>query len=267
MDAGMWDRARQVAVVGSAVLALAGSAVGSGAFGGTPIQDAAGGALAADATLLAPGTGAFQIWGVIYLGLIAYAVHQALPGQAARTRHRRVGWPAAASMLLNAAWILAVQAGALLLSVPVIAALLAVLVAIVLRLGPAGSVADRLIGDGSFGLYLGWVAIATVADITALLQQADFEGLGLDPAAWAVGVLAAAALIGVAASRGDGARLAPAVALAWGLAWIAVARGTGEPRSAPVAAAAAAAAVVVLAAPAVLRLRGRVAAARPAASG
>ena len=252
---GRSDRVRQVVVVVSVVLAIVGAAVGSGAFGGTPIQDAAGGALAADATLLAPGTGAFQIWSVIYLGLIGYAVLQALPSQAPRARHRRVGWLAAASMLLNAAWILSIQAGLLALSVPVIVALLAVLVAIVLRLGPAKGWADRVLGDGAFGLYLGWVTIATVANVTALLQQAGFTGLGLAPEGWAIAVLVAATLIGVGTATRDGARFGPALSLAWGLAWIAVARASGAPESAPITIAAAAAAVVVLAAPAILRTR------------
>lgn len=250
------DRVRQVVVIMSVVLAIVGSAIGSGAFGGTPIAEAAGGALAADATLLAPGAGAFQIWSVVYLGLLAYAVHQALPKQAARDRHRRVGWWAAASMLLNAAWILSIQAGLLALSVPVIVALVAVLVVTVLRLGPADGWPDRLIGDGTFGLYLGWVTIATVANATALLQQTGFAGFGVTSAAWAVLVLLVAAAIGVGTAAGDDARFAPAIALAWGLGWIAVARAAGEPQSAVVAVAASVAAVVVLLAPVVLRTRG-----------
>ena len=251
------DRVRSGVVTASVVLAIVGSAIGSGAFGGTPIQDAAGGALAADATLLAPGTGAFQIWSVVYLGLIAYAVLQALPSRRTSARHRRIGWLAAASMLLNAAWILSIQAGLLALSVPVIAALLAVLVAIVLRLGPAEGVVERVIGDGTFGLYLGWVTIATVANVTALLQQGGFTGFGLAPVGWAVAVLVVAVLIGVGTALRDGGRVAPAFALAWGLAWIAIARSAAEPQSAPVAVAAAVAALVVVLVPVAMRLRHR----------
>ena len=50
------DRVRQVVVLVGALLAVAAAAIGSGAFGGTPIQDAAGGALSADATPVAPDT-------------------------------------------------------------------------------------------------------------------------------------------------------------------------------------------------------------------
>src|ERR1700712_5182689 len=121
------DVLRQVTVLASAVIAIVGSFIGSGAAGGTPIQDAAGGALAADATPIAPGGPAFAVWTVIYAGLIAYAIWQLLPAQRRDPRQRTLGYPIAASLLLNAAWILSVQFGLLGVSVPVIIALLAVL--------------------------------------------------------------------------------------------------------------------------------------------
>ncbi|MBW4042657.1 MAG: tryptophan-rich sensory protein [Acidobacteria bacterium] len=251
------DVVRIVVVAASVVLAVVGSAIGSGAFGGTPIQDAADGALAADATLLAPGTGAFQIWGAVYLGLIAYAAYQAVPSQRTRARHRRIGGLAAASMLLNAAWILSIQFGLLVLSVPIIAALLAVLAALVLRLGPPASWVDRLLGDGVFGLYLGWVTIATVADVTTVLQQAGFTGLGMPDVLWAVVLLAVAAALGVGLALRTGGRFAAALSLSWGLVWIAIARSIGAPQSSTVSIAAAVAAVVVLLAPVVIRVRAR----------
>ncbi len=85
------------------------SFLGSGAGAGTPVSEAAGGALSSDATAVAPGGAAFSIWTLIYLGLIGLAVWQALPGHRANARQRQAGWWIAASMLLNATWILAVQ--------------------------------------------------------------------------------------------------------------------------------------------------------------
>lgn len=251
------DRVRQVVVSMSAVLAVIGAFVGSGAAGGTPIQDAAGGALDADATLIAPGRGAFSIWSVIYLGLLAYAVWQWLPAQASAERHRRLGYWIAASLLLNAAWILSVQAGLLWLSLPVIAVLLVVLVAaflITLRMRPAGTL-DAVITDGTIGLYLGWVCVATAANTAAVLVAAGFAGFGLDPAVWGVTVVALAGLVGVLLALRDQGRLAPSASLCWGLAWIAVARLTAEPASAATAIAAIAAIAIVVAVTIVARLR------------
>ncbi|MFF2371558.1 tryptophan-rich sensory protein [Agromyces sp. NPDC058110] len=227
------DLARQVAVAVSAVIAVVGSFVGSGAAGGQRVQDAAGGALAADATLVAPGGGAFAVWSLIYFGLLAYAVWQFLPAQRAAERHRRVGPWVAASMLLNAAWILSVQADLLWLSVPIIVALLAVLVVafrICLALPPKG-VIDAIATDGTLGLYLGWVCVATIANTAAALVAAGFDGFGLPPETWAVALVAIAGLLGMALAVWDHGRIAPALTLSWGLAWIAVARLTDEPYS------------------------------------
>lgn len=242
------DLARQLTVAVSAVLAVIGSFIGSGAAGGQPVQDAAGGALAADATLIAPGTGAFGIWSVIYFGLLAYAVWQFLPAQRAAARHRRLGYPIAASLLLNAAWILSVQFDLLWLSVPVIVALLVVLVVafrICLALPPR-NVLDTIVTDGTVGLYLGWVIVAAAANITAALVAAGWDGWGIPPETWAVVVVALAGLVGIALAVWDRGRVAPTLSLAWGLAWIAVARLTDAPESAVVGITAIIAAVAVV---------------------
>ncbi|WP_233265573.1 TspO/MBR family protein [Leifsonia sp. AG29] len=242
------DRVRQVAVIVGAVVMLVGAVVGSGFVGGTPIPEVAGGALGPDATLLAPAGPAFAIWSVIYAGLICYAVWQALPSQAARERQRRAGYWVLASLLLNAAWILSVQAGLLALSVVVIVALLVELIATfgVLRADPGASTADAVLLDGTFGLYLGWVMVATVANIAAALQAAGFRGFGLSAHAWAIALLCVFTVIACALAFWDRGRLAPAVAAAWGLAWIGVSRLAGSLASPPVAVTAFAAAALVL---------------------
>lgn len=253
------DIARQITVGASAVIAIIGSFVGSGAAGGTPIQDAAGGALAANATLIAPAGPAFAIWAPIYLGLVAYAVWQFLPRQSGAERHRRIGYWVAASLLLNAAWILSIQFDLLGLSVPIIVILLAVLLRLFLdtrALRPTGRW-DALITDGTLGLYLGWVAIATAANVTAYLVAVGFSGFGIPPEVWSVTVIVVAAAAGVVlAVRGQG-RIAPALALSWGLAWVAFGRLSGAPASTVTGVAAIVAVVVVLGAAILFRLRGR----------
>lgn len=253
----MRDLIRQVVVAVSAVVAIVGSFIGSGAAGGTPIQDAAGGALSATATPVAPAGPAFAIWSVIYLGLIAYAVWQFLPAQRTAERHRRLGYWVAGSLLLNAVWILSVQFGLLPLSLPIIAALLFVLgwsFALCLRHRPSGRL-DALFTDGTIGLYLGWVSIATVANATAVLKVAGLDGYGLDPDLWAVVVLALAALVGIALAIVGRGRIAPALSLSWGLAWVAVGRLSGELHSTPAGVAALVAAVLVLGSTVLIRVR------------
>ena len=70
---------------------------------GNPVEQTAGGAFSADATLLAPATPAFSIWSVIYLLLVAYVVWLWTPAGGASERARSLGWLPAASILLNGA--------------------------------------------------------------------------------------------------------------------------------------------------------------------
>lgn len=251
------DRWRQIVVTLSLIGCLVGSTIGVGAFGGTPISEAAGGALSADATVLAPASGAFSIWTVIYIGLAGYVVFQWLPAPAAGSRQRRLGYPVAASMLLNAAWILVVQAGVLWLSVVVIGVLLVVLARIFVVLARTRSrgVLETVLVDGTLALYLGWVCVATAANVAAAIAATGFDGAGLSPDVWAVAVLVAVAAIGVALAVYGRGRLAVAASIVWGLTWIGVARAGGDPHSITAATAAWTAAAIVLVATLGLRLR------------
>ena len=245
--AGVIERA----VIGvGALVALAGAAWGSGAFGGTPIEEAADGALAADATLLAPASPAFGIWSVIYTGLVAFAVVQALPGPGSSPRVRAVGWHVLAAMVLNAAWIYVIQEDRLLWSVGVLVAIVVVLSHAVIRLSRSGpSVLEALTVDLPIGLYLGWATVATVANLTAV----GVDWFELEPDAGmpaALGALAAATMIGIAIARDLGPSpvlaWATTAALAWGLAWIGYGRLEDRPDDAVVGWAALAAAGLVM---------------------
>jgi hypothetical protein len=253
------DAVRQAGVTAAFILCVVGSAIGSGAFGGTPIDQAAGGALSADATLLAPAGPAFGIWTVIYAGLGAYTVYQWFPSQRASHRQRRLGWWVAASMLLNAAWILSVQAGLLAFSVLIILALLAVLSAafVIYTSQAPATAADGVVTDGTLGLYLGWVCVAVCANITAALVAAGFAGFGVAPELWAAAILAVVAVVAVfLALRGNG-RLAVAAAIAWGLAWIVVGRAAGAPESTTTAVTAGLATAAIVLGTVAVRLRRR----------
>jgi len=242
------DRTRQVVVTLAEVFCIVGTLVGVGVIG-TRVEESSGGALAADATLLAPLGPAFSIWSVIYAGLAAYTVWQWLPASTADPRARRTGWLAAASMVLNAAWLLVTQQGWLWASVVVILGLVGVLGVLVQRLadlGPAPSLVQRVVVDGTFGLYLGWVAVATCANITATLVADGVEPSATSGALVAAAVIAVVVAVAAVVVARTGPRWTFAAAAAWGLAWIAVGRLTDEPASTLVGVVAALAAVAVL---------------------
>lgn len=260
------DIARQVAVISAAVFMIIAALVGTGFFGGTPVQDLQDGKLSAEYSYLAPAQQAFSIWSVIYLGLFAYTVWQALPGQRASARQRALGWWIALSMVLNGLWLVLAQFATLLLTVIGIVALLIVL-CVIFRIAvrtreTGGGVLDSLLIDGANGLHLGWVTLATVANTTAFLTDVAPESWGGAATPVGIVVLVVVGLIGVAIAWFSRGRIAPALALAWGLSWLAVGRLSVEPLSTGIGITAIVVAVLVLLAAIVVRFaRGRVPAA------
>lgn len=235
---------------------MVGAFLGSGAVVGDPVNEVAGGWLGADATPIAPASTAFSIWSVIYAGLAGYAIWQLFPDRRASERHRHLRPWAMASAVLNALWLGVTQVGWLGLSVVVMLALLAVLIRILLVLHstPRRGWVETVLVDGTFGLYLGWVSVATAANITSWL--ASVGASGFSGWVWAtVGVLVVLAAIVSALAAFTRGRLAPSIAAAWGVAWIAVARSGGQFESPVVVWTAGVVAVAVLVATAVARLR------------
>lgn len=237
------EKAKPILTALSAAAAVVLAAVGSGAFGGTPVASAAGGYLSSTATPLAPAIPAFSIWSVIYTGLLAYAIWQLLPANQFSERQRAIRPWAAASMLLNAAWLWAVQLGSLPASLAIMLALLVVLCRLLMLslATPAQSRVEAVLSDGTFGLYLGWICVATVANVAAVLAWAGVA-LPSEPTPGFVLGLAAAIGLALASQRA----WVPLLSIAWGLAWIAVARSAGPLVLPGTALAAAISAVVVL---------------------
>ncbi|MFG6493292.1 tryptophan-rich sensory protein [Microbacterium sp. P03] len=244
------DLVRQIVVISAVSFMLIGAMVGIGLFGGSAVQDLQNGALDADASYLAPARQAFSIWSVIYVGLIIYTIWQALPQQRANSRQRELGWLIALTAVLNGLWLVVAQFATLPLTVLAIVALLIALGftfhrAVVTRV-PDDGLVDAILIDGVTGLHLGWVTLATVANTAAWLTVSV-------PAEWAdaatpigIAVLVVVAVIGIAIAWISGWRIAPGLALAWGLTWLAVGRLTGEPHSTGIGVTAVIVAVAVL---------------------
>ncbi|SFS13843.1 hypothetical protein SAMN04487846_2789 [Microbacterium sp. cf046] len=247
------DLARQITVISSLGFTLVAVLVGVGGLGGTEVENSQGGALSAEGSFLAPAGPAFSIWSVIYLGLIAYAVWQALPGQRASDRQRAIGWWVALTIVLNGLWLVAAQLLTIEWTVIVIVLLLIALcvtfrISVVTRTPRAGW-ADALLIDGVTGLHLGWVTLAAVANIAAWLTGVVPDSWADAASAWGVAVLCVVAVIGLGIAWASGWRVAPGLALAWGLSWLAVGRLSGEPANQAIGVTAIVVAVLVLVVP------------------
>ncbi len=143
----------------------------------------------------------FSIWGLIYICWIAFSIYQFRPAQKENPRLRNLGYLLfALSGIFNAAWLVCWHYNQFGLSVLVMLTLLGLLIASYLKLnvGRASvSAAEKWNVDVPFSMYLGWVSVATVANITSWLYFVKWNGFGIAPQVWAVIMLAVASVLGV----------------------------------------------------------------------
>jgi hypothetical protein len=164
----------------------------------------------------------FSIWGLIYLGLIAFAIFQALPAQRANPRMRATGWWVVLSGLANIAWILLWHYEIFPLTILVMLILLASLIVVYLRLGIGRAKvlkAETWLVRVPFSVYLGWITVATVANATSLLDYLKWNAFGIATEIWMVIILAAVLVISTLMSytRRD---VAYTLVILWALAGI-----------------------------------------------
>jgi translocator protein len=166
----------------------------------------------------------FSIWGLIYLGWIAFTIFQFQPSQKESPRLRRLGYLFAISNIVNAAWLFCWHYNLFGLSMLVMLVLLGLLIASYLRLDVnrlSVSRSEYWCVDVLFSVYLGWITVATVANITDWLYYVRWDGFGISAQVWAVIMLAVASLLGLgmALTRRDVGYLA---VLVWAFIGIAV---------------------------------------------
>ena len=208
------------------IIAFALTVVVNGLAGGTTVL---GGKLTseisdANPTLITPAGYVFSIWGVIYVLLGIFVVFQALPSQKTKSYQEKIGWLFVLSSLLNIAWLFLWQFEYLSLSVVLMFLLLATLIAIYLRLNVGKlevPLREKLAVHVPFSVYLGWITIASIANVSVTLVSVGWDGFGISQETWATLILIVALLITllVIATRKD---VAYGLVIIWALVGIAV---------------------------------------------
>lgn len=142
----------------------------------------------------------FAIWFFIFLGWIIFSIYQSLPSQKENPRLRRLGYLFALSNIVNAAWLFMWHYNFFGVSVLVMLSLLGLLIASYLRLdvnGASVSRSERWAIDIPFGIYLGWITVATVANITSWLYSINWSAFGISAPIWAVIMIVVASVVGL----------------------------------------------------------------------
>jgi len=149
-------------------------------------------------TLITPAGYVFSIWGIIYVLLGVFVIFQALPSQKEKEYTKKIGWLFVLSSIINIAWLFLWQYKFLSLSVILMFLLLATLILIYLRLGIGKSkvtLREKLAIHVPFSVYLGWITIASIANVATTLVSLNWDGFGINPETWATLITIVALLI------------------------------------------------------------------------
>jgi hypothetical protein len=168
----------------------------------------------------------FSIWGLIYLGLLAYSIYQLLPSQRGNLDLGRISGLYLLSCLFNIIWLICWHYELFGLTIVMMLGLLLSLIGIYLRL----DIGQKPVSAGMrwfvhlpFSIYLGWVSVATIANASQLLEYLGWQGGGISAQVWAVIMLIVAVLLGAAMAfiRKDAGFL---LVLVWAFAGIGIAQ-------------------------------------------
>lgn len=155
--------------------------------------------------LFSPPGFTFAVWGVIYILMAGHVLYLLGlfrgKGDTDEELLCRTGVLFAVSSVLNLLWIFSWHYKLVPLSVIIMAGLLAVLLA-VMRILSGGKLSGRtaLFIKVPFGVYSGWITVAAIANVTALLVWLGWDGFGISQQVWTVIALALGAVIGAAAA-------------------------------------------------------------------
>jgi hypothetical protein len=147
--------------------------------------------------LFVPSGLTFSIWGVIYILLAIFVICGLVvairKGAEKSSFIDNIGILFFVSCLANIGWIFAWHYEIVPLSLVLMLVLLGSLITIYLklRIGKSDStITEKYLLHLPFSIYLGWITIATIANVTALLVDINWNTFGLGEQFWAVAVIA-----------------------------------------------------------------------------
>jgi benzodiazapine receptor len=173
-------------------------------------------------TLITPAGYTFSIWGIIYVLLLVFIVYQALPRNKEKPFLRQVSFLFVLSGILNVSWLFLWHYELIGFSTLLMFALLATLISIYLRLNIGRAnvpLKEKLCVHLPFSVYLGWITVASIANVAVALTAAGWSGGGVENVTWALLVIVVALVIALAviATRKDAAF---GLVIVWALAGI-----------------------------------------------
>lgn len=152
-------------------------------------------------TMLTPAGYAFSIWSIIYLGLIAFSIYQALPSQSENERFTRIRTFHIANCAANCVWLYLWHYDYIGLSVLAMLFILLTLVLINLNLRGINSGAELWTTKLPFNIYFGWITAATILNASIALVYFGVQTSAAVTAILACLLIATATFLGIIIRR------------------------------------------------------------------
>ena len=138
-------------------------------------------------------------YGLIFIGVLAYAIYQVMPAQRSNPRFSAAAPWVIANMIFNGFWTVIFGQEWIALATLVIMADLLTLYKIMDALGinrVRVSPVETWLARVPFSIYFGWLTVATTVCIAFFLKANGFDAFGLGESTWAVVILIVALGIG-----------------------------------------------------------------------
>ncbi len=156
------------------------------------------------ANLFAPSGLTFAIWGVIYILVGLFAVYQVRGYKPDLTA--RISYWFLLSCIFNVVWLFLWQYFQIPLTLVVMILLFLCLLMIYMRLGVyTGFTKENIIMRLPFSVYLGWISVATIGNVTTLLVYFNpalvnptVDAFGIPQDIWAILIIAVAIILCIA---------------------------------------------------------------------
>ncbi len=152
-------------------------------------------------SLFTPAGFTFSIWSVIYLLLIGFIIYQWKV--TSKSYFNELSLWFLVSSVANASWILAWHHLFVYASVIIMLVLIFSLSKIfqLLQSTDITSGSERLLIKLPFTIYLAWICVATIANISILLVSFSWDGGILSPTIWTITMISIASVLGIFISR------------------------------------------------------------------
>lgn len=129
--------------------------------------------------LIIPANYAFAIWGLIYLGLFAFAVYQFLPNQKQDQDLRNIGYLLVVASLAQSIWVYLFLGRLFLLSAVAMLGILLPLIFAYVQLDIGKHPVSRIkkwCVHFPISIYLGWISVAKIVNVACALYAQNWDG-------------------------------------------------------------------------------------------